>query len=206
MYFMIEYCRNFISTHERYVCIRIACIYRIYSYCAYCQRKMWMFQSTLSVRIDNVGRRRRRRRSRRKKHELACARELNSNHTNNNCSVMTLFQTKLIYHVCHRSIAGLYSAAQKKRTTNFPSLPFHTTSKTSDGFRGDLFLVWNEFLSILTFDGLTIIYLHKLMLNNVSSRLAHSQPATARENRWIFNLYFFSQSNDLKIYCINEFA
>lgn len=50
------------------------------------------------------------------------------------------------------ALNGWLSTARKKHTTNFPSLPFHTHKKyesgaKKDGFRGDLFLVWNEFLS-----------------------------------------------------------
>lgn len=89
-----------------------------------------------------------------KKHELACAlaHAQQQQQQIQQINVMTLFQTNLIYHVCQRSMAGSMQQRAKKHTTNFPSLPFHTHKKyesgaKKDGFRGDLFLVWNEFLS-----------------------------------------------------------
>lgn len=129
VFYMIEYCRNFISTHDIYASCNIT----------YCQRKMWMFQSTLSVRIDNIGRRRRRRNT------LARAQQQQQ------MNMMTLFQTKLIYHVCQRSMAGFIQQHKKHNKfslTSFSHTHKMTARKKIDGFCGDLFLVWNEFVSI----------------------------------------------------------
>lgn len=104
MYFMIEYCRNFISAHER--CMWIVYAPHVHIYLTYCQRKMWMFQSTLSVRTDNMGGRRSR-----KKYELVCAHSLN-NTTNNKCCDDSLSNKANLSRLSSLN-SWLYSAAQK---------------------------------------------------------------------------------------------
>lgn len=161
-----------------------------------------MFQSTASVRLK-IGRSL----GAEKKHTHTCARTRTRRTRTSTIKVMTLFQTKPIYHVCQRHREA---RQKKKRIPSKFSLTSFSNNKKMDFML--MICIWsiNLFLFDLTFNGLKI-HLHKLIWwiiikKKILSTSHAANQTREKKTRWIHNnsilcVCFFA---DLKIALISS--